>query len=121
VHTKAQPTDGTFPPASNPAERYDIARSHAALFPTRLALARWQHGGHLPHLETGAPALRAAWFANAQRDLQAWLDRGGFCQHDEPVHLIPPSTPNPAFWVAPRPADLQQHGAYTGAAPTLEK
>ncbi|MCC2970883.1 hypothetical protein [Massilia sp. IC2-476] len=67
-----------------------MARFHAALFPTRLALARWQHGGHIPHLHHGAPALRAAWYAAARRDFQAWLDRGGFSQHEDAPTLCPP-------------------------------
>lgn len=83
MHTEAQPTDDLFPPAPTPAERRQLARHHAALFPTRLALARWQHGGHLPHLHSGFPALRAAWYGTARRDFQAWLDRGGFTQHED--------------------------------------
>ncbi len=83
MHTNAQPTDGPLPLAIDPDERYQIARLHAALFPTRLALSRWQHGGHIPHLHSGAPALRAAWYATARRDFQAWLDRGGFSQYEE--------------------------------------
>ena len=85
MHTNAQPTDGTLPLAVDPAERRQIARFHAALFPSRLAVSRWQHGGHIPHLHHGAPALRAAWYANARRDFQAWLDRGGFSQYEETV------------------------------------
>lgn len=89
MHTDAQPTDGVLPQAVDPAERRQIARIHAALFPTRLALSRWQHGGHIPHLHHGAPALRAAWYAAARRDFQAWLDRGGFSQYEE-ASRIPP-------------------------------
>ncbi|WP_152594518.1 hypothetical protein [Massilia sp. BSC265] len=83
MHTDAQPTNGVPPQAADPAERHQIARFHAALFPTRLALSRWQHGGHVPHLHHGAPTLRAAWYAAARRDFQAWLDRGGFSQYEE--------------------------------------
>lgn len=83
MHTDAQPTQGPLPLAVNPDERRQIARFHAALFPTRLALSRWQHGGHIPHLHHGAPTLRAAWYAAARRDFQAWLDRGGFSQYEE--------------------------------------
>jgi hypothetical protein len=83
VHTDAKTTDGKLSEAVDPAERAQIARFHAALFPTRLALSRWQHGGHIPHLHHGAPALRAAWYAAARRDFQAWLDRGGFSQHED--------------------------------------
>ena len=119
MQNKAQPTNGTFPPASDPAERQENARFHAAMFSTQLALARWQNGSAVLQVQAGAPALRAAWYATAERDFQAWLDRGGFCQHDELLPLIPPSPPNPAFWVAPRAGGLQQLGACAGAAPTL--
>ncbi|VXC65620.1 hypothetical protein [Massilia sp. 9I] len=91
MHTNAQPTKGPIPFDVDPDERRQIARYHAALFPTRLALSRWQHGGHIPHLHHGAPAVRAAWYAAARRDFQAWLDRGGFMQHeDAPLPLRPP-------------------------------
>jgi len=96
VHTNAQPTDGPLPLAADPDERRQLARHHAALFPTRLALARWQHGGHIPHLHLGAPALRAVWYATARRDFQAWLDRGGFSQHEEASTLFSPCPGLPA-------------------------
>lgn len=93
-----------------------MARFHAALFPARLALARWQYGGHIPHLHHGGQshatgALRAAWYAAARRDFQAWLDRGGFSQHEEaPQGLRPPPVPRlrPA-----RDGDTQQVGTCT--------
>ncbi len=66
-----------------------MARFHAALFPTRLALSRWQHGGNIPHLHHGAPALRAAWYAASRRDFQAWLDRGGFSQYEDLPRALP--------------------------------
>ena len=68
------------------AARLALARSQCAQFPTRLALARWTHGGNVPHLHGSAnPLLRAAWFARAQRDFQAWLENGGFVQHEDIV------------------------------------
>ena len=71
-------------PASLKAARLSLARSESTLFPTRLALARWTAGGDLPHLygNSNAP-LRAAWLNQAQRNFQAWLDGGGFAQHDD--------------------------------------
>ncbi|QOY93636.1 hypothetical protein IM543_19130 [Massilia sp. UMI-21] len=83
MHIDTQPTAGPLQLAVDPAERRQIARTQAACFPTRLALSRWQYGGHIPHLHHGAPALRAAWYAAARRDFQAWLDRGGFCQYED--------------------------------------
>jgi hypothetical protein len=67
-------------------ERKNNAREQSALFPTRLALARWTSGADLPNLNNGEPSLRAAWLAQAQHDFQAWLDGGGFIQHDEPAN-----------------------------------
>lgn len=63
-------------------DRKRIAREHSALFPTRLALARWTSSNEPHHLHDHLP-LRAAWLARAQRDFQSWLDRGGFTQHDK--------------------------------------
>lgn len=74
-------------PESSIEDRKKLAREHSALFPTRLALARWTNGD-VPHLHDAHPPLqRAAWLANVQRDYQAWLDSGGFTQHK---HDAPP-------------------------------
>lgn len=63
-------------------ERKNNAREQSAIFPTKLALARWMSGAD-PELHNVNPPLRAAWLAKAQKDFQAWLDQGGFVQHDE--------------------------------------
>jgi len=56
-----------------------VARTQAALFPTRLALARWTRGGDIPHVfATASQPLRAAWYGQAQRGFQHWLEAGGF-------------------------------------------
>jgi len=57
-----------------------IASEYAAVFPTRLALARWTRGGDTPHVLSSARKLpmRAAWYGQAQRQFQAWLENGGF-------------------------------------------
>ncbi|WP_170976732.1 hypothetical protein [Massilia sp. HP4] len=81
--------------------RQRLAKDQAALFPTRLAMARWRGGG-LPHLHPGHPPLRAAWYARTMRNHQAWLDRGGFAQHDELAPLR-----KPAMWQAPPASALQ--------------
>jgi hypothetical protein len=113
VHTDTQPTQASLSLAVDPDERRQLARFHAALFPTRLALARWQHGGNLPHMggSHATPALRAAWYATARRDFQAWLDRGGFSQHEEAPQALrpPPLTP----LVPARDGDTQQLGTCT--------
>ena len=76
--------------------RQRLAQSHAALFPTRMALARWSSGDR-PMLQDDQPQLRLAWYARIARDHQAWLDRGGFAQHDD----LPPLR-QPTMWHPPR-------------------
>ncbi|MFL6676007.1 MAG: hypothetical protein ACJ8LG_22280 [Massilia sp.] len=80
-------------PESTTVDRTTIAREQSALFPARLAMARWASGGDLPHLGGNARlSLRAAWFAQAERNFQCWLDRGGFTQYDEaPAGREPPA------------------------------
>ena len=57
-----------------------VASDYAAVFPTRLALARWTRGGDMPHVFASAHdvPMRAAWYGQAQRQFQAWLEDGGF-------------------------------------------
>lgn len=59
---------------------YRPAADDVAAFPTRLALARWTRGGDIPHVVSSTRKLpmRAAWYAQAQRQFQAWLENGGF-------------------------------------------
>jgi hypothetical protein len=59
-----------------------VAQEYAAVFPTRLALARWTRGGDIPHVHCFEHQLpmRAAWYEQAQRRFQAWLETGGFHQ-----------------------------------------
>ena len=57
-----------------------LAAEYVAVFPTRLALARWMRGGDVPHVvsSTRNVPARAAWYAQAQSQFQAWLENGGF-------------------------------------------
>jgi hypothetical protein len=71
---------------SNVEERKSIAREQSAMFPTQLALARWTGGAEPGQLNHLYPPQRAAWLARAQGDFQAWLEAGGFVQHDEPAN-----------------------------------
>jgi hypothetical protein len=67
-------------------DRMTTVREQSALFPTRLALARWTMGGDFPHLHGAAAAtlpLRAAWYSSFTRNFQDWIECGGFAQHDE--------------------------------------
>jgi hypothetical protein len=71
-------------PSSFAAKSSDtrVAQEYAAIFPTRLALARWTRGGDIPHVHCFEHQLpmRAAWYEQAQRRFQAWLESGGFHQ-----------------------------------------
>jgi hypothetical protein len=101
--------------------RQRLARDHAALFPARLALARWRGSGipalpmpsSLPASEAIPP--RAEWFARFMRDHQAWLDRGGFAQHEEL-----PALRQPTMWQPPlaAPALASASPALDAATPT---
>jgi hypothetical protein len=69
-----------FPAGTSTEQAYQpAAAEYVAIFPTRLALARWMRGGDIPHVfsSTRNVSLRAAWYAQAQRDFQSWLEDGG--------------------------------------------
>lgn len=83
--------------------RQCLARDHAALFPTGIAMARWRSG--VSSLQTGQPPLRAAWYASLGRKHQAWLDRGGFTQYEQQ-----PPWRTPDMWHPPQ-APVQAHEA----------
>ena len=101
VNDDLDTTNGKLSAHEAHCARQRLAKDHAALFPTRLAMARWRGGG-LPHLHGGHPPLRAAWYAHTMRDHQAWLDRGGFAQHDELAPLR-----KPVMWQAPQAGAAQ--------------
>jgi hypothetical protein len=85
---------------SNVEERKSIAREQSAMFPTQLALARWTSGAELRQLQHSYPPQRAAWLAQAQDNFQAWLEAGGFVQHDEPANdsRTPPDGQRDETW-----------------------
>jgi hypothetical protein len=74
------------------------AFEQAALYAAQLAIARWINASAQSPLPPAAPAqlARAAWYAQAQQNLQEWLGRGGFAQYDlgssEPTEAEIPAT-----------------------------
>jgi hypothetical protein len=60
------------------------ALEQAALYAAQLAIARWINASAQSPLPPAAPAqlARAAWYAQAQQNLQEWLGHGGFAQYD---------------------------------------
>lgn len=92
MHTNAHLTSGSFTPQKTTVEQHGIDCYHAFGLSAQLALARWQYGGDTPHLHPGVPALRAAHYASARRDLHAWLANGGF--HAAEAHPTDDGTPH---------------------------
>jgi hypothetical protein len=79
IEKKQHCSTSAAPAATN--RRAAVARDQAALLPTRLALARWAHGGDVPHVfGAGGRPPRALWYAQAERDFQCWLEAGGLHQ-----------------------------------------
>lgn len=65
--------------------RSELAQS--ALEAAQLVIARWTRASRFPYLQTAATlggSVQARFYARAQKDLQAWIDRGGFSQQDCP-------------------------------------
>lgn len=62
-----------------PALRAAVIQEQLALLAARLAIARWAsaHPAPLPEPEPDAQAFRAAFYARAQDDFFAWIERGG--------------------------------------------
>ncbi|WP_429206148.1 hypothetical protein [Massilia sp. UYP11] len=113
VNDDLNPVNGKLSADEAHCARQRLAQDHAALFPTRLAMARWSGGG-LPHLHGGLPALRAAWYARTVRDHQAWLDRGGFAQHDDMIPLRKPTMWHPPKVSLPQGAlTVQQQDSHS--------
>jgi hypothetical protein len=81
VHIEQHQNHEPYPLRTTPSRYYrPAAEDYVAVFPTRLALARWTRGGDIPHVFSSArhAPMRAAWYAHAQRQFQAWLEAGGF-------------------------------------------
>ncbi len=80
VHTEQEQNRGPYPLKTDASRYYRPADDYVAAFPTRLALARWTQGGDIPHVyaSTRNMPTRAAWYAQAQHQFQAWLEKGGF-------------------------------------------
>jgi hypothetical protein len=80
VQIEQQQNRSPVPPAAALARQGSSAAEFAAVFPTRLALERWMRGGDIPHVvsSTHNVPMRAAWYAQAQSQFQAWLEDGGF-------------------------------------------
>jgi len=95
-----QSTPSSFAATSSETK---VAQEYAALFPTRLALARWTRGGDIPHVhcfEHQVP-MRAAWYEQGQRQFQAWLEAGGVHQadHDGADGVVAETAQQPAYRV----------------------
>jgi hypothetical protein len=67
-----------------PALRAAVVQEQVALLATRLAVARWTSGNAAPFPPAGhdVQPFRAAFYARAQQDFFAWIERGGMWEAD---------------------------------------
>ena len=96
VQIEKKQNRSTSPSATATSHGVKVAQEYAAEFTTRLALARWTRGGDIPHVHLfdHEVPMRAAWYENAQRQFQHWLEGGGFHQPsldgtDSAIHSAP--------------------------------
>jgi len=82
VQIEKKPNHSTSSSSAANSSETKVAQEFAAIFPTRLALARWTRGGDIPHVHCFEHRLpmRAGWYEQAQRQFQSWLEAGGFHQ-----------------------------------------
>ena len=63
-----------------------IAIEQSAMHAARLAIARWRSGSvFFPQRQVDAalrPSVQAAWYAQAQKNFQQWLECGGFSERE---------------------------------------
>jgi len=79
VQIEQNQSDSNPSPSAVTSGDAPVAHAHSALFPAQMALARWMYGGDVPHDFACTRSIgRAAWYAEAQGQFQAWLDAGGF-------------------------------------------
>ncbi|HEU4372660.1 MAG TPA: hypothetical protein VFS02_04175 [Telluria sp.] len=78
-------------PGSQAEAHSQLALEQSALYAAKLAIARWIRTSS----EAAAPVApaadlaRAAWYAEAQRNFQEWLGRGGFAQYEMAADELP--------------------------------
>lgn len=70
-----------------PALRAAVVQEQVAKLATRLAVARWTSGNATPFPPAGhdVQPFRAAFYARAQQDFFAWIERGGMWEADVPL------------------------------------
>ncbi|PWF48824.1 hypothetical protein [Massilia glaciei] len=68
-----------------PDARLRVALERRAANAAGIAIARWSSGNTYTEMQIAAalrPSARARWYDTAQKNLQDWLQRGGFAQRD---------------------------------------
>ncbi len=76
--------DGMHNPGSQAEAHSQIALEQSALYAAKLAIARWINTSSqaTAPVAPAADLARAIWYAEAQRNFQEWLGRGGFAQYE---------------------------------------
>jgi hypothetical protein len=78
-----------------PSVRAAVVEEQVALLATRLAMARWTSGNAAPFPPDGhaVQPFRAAFFAQAQDQFFAWIERGGVWAPEDTMGSVPGGEP----------------------------
>jgi len=78
-----------------PSLRAAVVGEQVALLATRLAMARWTSGNTAPFPPSGheVQPFRAAFYAQAQDQFFAWIERGGVWGPDDTTGSVPDGEP----------------------------
>ena len=93
-----------------------IVLEQSALYEARLAIARWisTSSEAAAPIQPAADLARADWYAQAQRNFQEWMGRGGFAQYE----IAPAELAEPVMWVATARAATPLADSGSRPAPT---
>ena len=103
-------------PGSQAEAHSQIALEQSALYAAKLAIARWINSSSeaAAPLAPAADLARASWYAEAQRNFQEWLGRGGFAQYEIPAAELA----EPVLWTPAAPTATPLAAGDAHLAPT---
>lgn len=103
-------------PGSQAEAHSHLALEQSALYAAKLAIARWINTSSeaAAPIAPAADLVRANWYAEAQRNFQEWLGRGGFAQYE----IAPAELAEPVMWAPGESAATPLPGSDNCPAPT---
>ena len=103
-------------PGSQAEAHSQVALEQSALYAAKLAIARWINTSSeaAAPLAPAADLARATWYAEAQRNFQEWLGRGGFAQYE----IATAELADPLLWSSTASATTPVAGTAIISAPT---